>query len=589
MRALFFCFFLLFFYKAFAGNLFLYQNTEIDSLRILIEKQKFDQAEKIIAQTDTLQLSIKQKAEYYHAKAQILDSKNSQDFAFGYYLKAKQKYLTENMKEDAMMMNYQMAFSVMGSDPNIYLEEIEDYLKNHDNKKLLARFYFLKGYEATLQEDLNKAIDYLDQTHEILSGSQDSLYMYKANSLIGLIYSQGLGKPESGLTYEMKLYPYLERNNLTDDIIMSKINQAAAYYSLKDYKRAIELLKQADNIDAKQFKKNIKSYIYKALSLNYENLGDYKNALEYIHLDKLYADSVNYEKQSIAIQEYQIQYETEKKELENNFLKQENILLDDKQKTNRVLFIVALGLLISLLITTYFIIKYLIRKKKIAEQEKIIQQQKTENILKTQEINIIDAMIEGQEKERQLIAQDMHDNLGSMLTALRLNFQHLRNQLKQNQNPLFEKTDLLIDDAYQNVRRIAHAKNSGVIADKGLIPALKVLAEKTSVPNRLKIEVNSFGMNSRLDMPLEITIFRAIQELITNSIKHASASKISISLTQHQDEINIMVEDNGRGFKKHTHEGMGLSNIRKKISSYNGTCDIDSGSNGTTFIINLPI
>ncbi len=585
----FLLYFLLFSSTVFSASAVPYQKPKTDSLLILIEKGRYDKVEKILSQTDTLNLTTKQKADYYFAKAQILDIKSVQDIAFLYYLRAKQNYLSESLQENAMLTNYQMAFSTLGSESNIYLDEIEEYLKNHDNNKILARFYFLKAYENTFHQDFDKTLEFLNLAYEASKANADSLYMHKASSFIGIVHSQMLGNPLLGLEYEMKLYPYLEQHNLTEDIITSKMNQAVAYYSLEDYNKTIELLKEADSLGFKQYEKDIKARIYSILSMSYENLNDYKTSLDYIHLSKQYVDSVNYEKQNIAIREYRIQYETEKKELENSFLKQENILLDDKQKTNRILFIVALGLFISLLITTYFIVKYLIRKKKIAEQDKIIEQQKAENVLKTQEINIIDAMVEGQEKERQLIAQDLHDNLGSMLTSLKLNFQHLRNQLNQNDNPLFDKTDVLIDDAYQNVRRLAHSKNSGVVADKGLIPALKTLADKTSIPRRLQIQVSSFGMNSRLDMPLEITIFRAIQEMITNSIKHASASKITISLTQHQDEINIIVEDNGKGFKKKAQEGMGLSNIIKKISSYNGTFDIDSTSNGTTIIINLPI
>lgn len=580
---------LIFFNATFTANAFLPKESKIDSLLVWIEKGKYDKVEKALSQIDTINLTTKQKGDYYFTRAQILDIKNIQDIAFRYYLQAKQKYLSEALLENAMLTNYQMAFSTLGSNSNIYLNEIEEFLSQHKNTKILARFYFLKAYEATFVKDYKTSLEFLSRGYETSKTNADSLYMHKINSFIGLLHSQILNNPKLGLEYETKLYPYLERNHLTEEIINSKMNQAAAYYSLEDYNTTIEILKDAKNLEFKQYEKFVKARIYEILSLSYENLNDYKTALHYIHLNQQYEDSINFEKQDIAIREYEIQYETQKKELENNFLKQENTLLDEKQKTNRILFIVALGLLLSLIIATYFIIKYLVRKKKIAEQEKIIEQQKAENILKTQEISIIDAMVEGQEKERQLIAQDLHDNLGSMLTSLKLNFQHLRNQLSQNDNPMFDKTDILIDDAYQNVRRLAHAKNSGVVADKGLIPALKTLADKTSIPKKLKIQVSSFGMNSRLDMALEITIFRAIQEMITNSIKHASASKITISLTQHQDEINIIVEDNGKGFKKNVEEGMGLGNIRKKIDTYKGTFDIDSTPNGTTIIINLPI
>jgi signal transduction histidine kinase len=581
--------FFIFFPSAFIINNLLAQTPRQDSLLILIEKEKYDEVEKILSKTDTLKLSETQKADYYFAKAQVLDVKGVHDISFKYYLNARKKYLVAGEMEKAMLVTYQLAFAVVGDDPNIYLQEMESYLKKHDNNKIASRFYYLKAYEKIIFQENDKALELCNLAHKAIVATTDSLYMYKVNSFIGLIYSQILNNPLKGLEHEMKLYPYLERNKVTDQIANSKVNQAAVYYTLKEHRKAINLLKEALEIDITVFEKGMKVLIYEALSLNYENLKDYENAIKYIHLSKEYADSLNFKKQDIAIREYQIQYETEKKQLENEYLKQENVLLGEKQRANRILFFVTLGLFIALLTASYFIVKYLLRKKKIAEQEKIIEQQKSENLLKTQEMNIIDAMIEGQEKERQLIAQDLHDNLGSMLASLRLNFENLRSQTAQENNPLFEKADGLINDAYQNVRRLAHAKNSGVIADRGLIPALKILAEKTSVPKKFEIEIQSFGMNSRLDLSLEITVFRAIQELVTNCIKHASASKVLISLTQHQNEINIIVEDNGKGFAKNITEGMGLSNIRKKIKSYGGTFDIDSSSRGTTIIINIPI
>src|SRR5690606_26559497 len=147
-------------------------------------------------------------------------------------------------------------------------------------------------------------------------------------------------------------------------------------------------LEEALQFDFREYEKGMKAHLYSALSLNYEGLGDYKNALEYMHLSRQYADSLSYKQQETAIKEYQIQYETEKKQLENEYLKQENVLLGEKQRANRILFFVTLGLFIALLTASYFIVKYLLRKKKIAEQEKIIEQQKSENLLKTQEMNI---------------------------------------------------------------------------------------------------------------------------------------------------------------------------------------------------------
>ena len=200
-------------------------------------------------------------------------------------------------------------------------------------------------------------------------------------------------------------------------------------------------------------------------------------------------------------------------------------------------------------------------------------------------------MIEGQEKERQRIANDLHDDLGGLMATVKLHF----NALKDKKSPeLFNKTNELIDEAYDKVRSVAHAKNSGVIAKQGLLSAVTNMAEKISSSNKIAIEVHDHGLENRLENSLELTIFRIIQELITNTIKHAEATKASIHLTHHEDSLNIMVEDNGKGFNPSqitkTNKGMGISSIDKRIEHLNGTMTIESEPDkGTTTIIDIPL
>ena len=158
---------------------------------------------------------------------------------------------------------------------------------------------------------------------------------------------------------------------------------------------------------------------------------------------------------------------------------------------------------------------------------------------------------------------------------------------------LFDKTDALLDEAYQKIRGLAHTKNAGVIANEGLLPAILNMAKKATVPGRLKIEVVPFGLDERIDPTIEVNIFRMIQEILTNAIKHAEANEITIHLTQHHDILNIIVEDNGKGFvpkKIDTKEGMGLPNIEKKIEHMGGTFTIDSSlGKGTSILIDIPL
>jgi signal transduction histidine kinase len=322
---------------------------------------------------------------------------------------------------------------------------------------------------------------------------------------------------------------------------------------------------------------------------NYDELKDYPNAYKYLLLNKKFADSVNVTEQNIAMSDIQTKYQTAEKELENTELKS-NI------KTNRILLYTFTSLLIASLIIAFLVYKNAKRREKISLQEKLIEQQKLEKALKDYELHSIDLMLEGQEKERQRIANDLHDNLGSMLATLKLNFENLRlrkNELKDEENKLYERTDELIEEAYQKVRRLAHAKNAGVFASQGLIPAIKKLAEKISIPGKLQIQVIPFGFNDRLENTLEIAIFRAVQELSTNIIKHSEATEATIHLTNHEDNINIIIEDNGVGFdskKISTADGMGLQTIQKKITQLGGTFTIDTTpGKGTTIIIDIPV
>jgi hypothetical protein len=240
------------------------------------------------------------------------------------------------------------------------------------------------------------------------------------------------------------------------------------------------------------------------------------------------------------------------------------------------------------------IYKNLSKKKKIAEQAQLIEIQILEKTLKNQELRDIDLMLESQEHERQQIANELHDNLGSLLATLKLNFQNLSRRPQEEDKILFDKTDALLEEAYQKVRNIAHLKNLGVIGSEGLVVAVKKMAEQMSIINRLTIHVIPFGLTQRLSNSVEIMLFRMIQELATNIIKHSQADEVNIYLTQHNsDSINVIIEDNGKGFdyKKVTKtDGIGLKNIEKKVEQMEGTFTVDSiVSKGTTIIIDLPL
>jgi signal transduction histidine kinase len=265
----------------------------------------------------------------------------------------------------------------------------------------------------------------------------------------------------------------------------------------------------------------------------------------------------------------------------------------EQRLINAIYFTIVLTIL--LFITALFL-KNSHKKRLIAVQERELENQKNLNLLKEQEISTINAMVEGQEKERQLVAEDLHDNLGSALATIKLHIENLRqslNKKKVDPEKLLDKAEDLIEEAYQKVRSIAHAKNSGVIANEGLLVAIKLMAEKVSAANSIEIDVIHFGLEKRLENSFEISLFRIIQELTTNIIKHANAKHATINISQDEEGITLLVEDDGVGMKTSqikSIQGMGLRSIKTRVEHLNGTFTIDSTpTKGATMIIQIPV
>src|SRR5690606_7132765 len=101
---------------------------------------------------------------------------------------------------------------------NVYLDEMENYLKKHDAKNIETCYYFIKAYEQVKREDYNKALEFITTSYKAAEANADSLYLYKVSTFIGLLYSQIFDDPQKGLEYEMRFYPYLEKNNLVDGL-----------------------------------------------------------------------------------------------------------------------------------------------------------------------------------------------------------------------------------------------------------------------------------------------------------------------------------------------------------------------------------
>ena len=199
-------------------------------------------------------------------------------------------------------------------------------------------------------------------------------------------------------------------------------------------------------------------------------------------------------------------------------------------------------------------------------------------------------MITGQEEERKRIAKDLHDGLGGLLATVKLQFGALQKEMQKiSELNVYKKTNNLIDDACVEVRKIAHNMMPDALMKLGLYDAVKDMAENINENNKINIRVNNIGFEKRLDETKEVMLYRIIQELLNNILKHAEAKNIIIQFSQHENELTLTVEDDGKGFDVETainKGGLGLKSIRSRVDYLKGKLEVDSemGVGSTTTV-----
>ncbi len=326
------------------------------------------------------------------------------------------------------------------------------------------------------------------------------------------------------------------------------------------------------------------------LYLTARRQGDFPGSLTYLEAYKILADSLGNAEMNASLKLLQVRYETEKKEQALRINQ-----LELAQKTLERNLLLGSSVLLALLAAGIFMgfRQRLAAHKMIADQNHQLQRQRILQLEQEKKLLALDGMIEGQETERIRIAKDLHDGLGGLLTSIKTHFGGLNDQLKSGaESPLYQKTHQMIEGACLEVRRISHNMAPGALMLSGLPGAVEDLAEQIR-ENGLECHLEWIGLEaSDLDQTRSVMVFRILQELVNNILKHANAGEVLIQILAHQDEMIMVVEDNGRGFVPETaaqKKSLGLKNIDARVRFLKGEWQIDSvPGEGTTVNIRFP-
>lgn len=493
-----------------------------------------------------------------------------------------------------------------------YQEALKKFEKLGD-KKGIAQIFKLIGNTSFRLNKMDVAADFYKKSIEVNRNLNNSNAMAHTMNNLSRVY-QAMQKIDSAIYYNDKLLEIALKNNNDAELkFMGYLNDADFKSHLKKFDESFSSLEKANEIAIKSGNKAMQGVVFQVRGALHIQFSDFDSAIKDLelankifkeqHLDNEYKSTLHLLKDAYvenkdfanaydvlkelyksdlssanedlaeSVEDFKIKYETKEKEL---LLAEKELEITKKETLNKVWFGFALLLLILLSLLSVI---YILTKKKNANQLLALK--------KEQEVASLKSLMTGEEKERSRIARELHDGLGGILAAARMQLSVLDNSVKSEKTNSIEE---LLEKASTESRRISHNLLPENLIKLGLNEALKDFIQGINEGKLLSITYQSIGIEERLPENLELSVYRIIQELLNNIIKHSGATEALVQLHKTEKMLTITVEDNGRGFEEIASKGIGLSNIESRLSLLEGKLSIDSAyQKGTSVYIEIKL
>ncbi|HMK27603.1 MAG TPA: sensor histidine kinase [Chitinophagaceae bacterium] len=506
------------------------------------------------------------------------------DFPNAMKIATKGLVSAETQKDRDKVFQYNNLIATIYFRQRNYSEALKYYLQllqtadrlNDDPERVFVNLGLADVYIA--QKDSVKAFSSLFRSLDIAKKIFDKpshSYRHKIPYIlyrIGYAYKT-FGNNAEALKYTLDALAYTRKVPCDKfDIANYYLQAGDIYRKLNDYPNAKENLYKGLSIAEEIGHKEDTRDAYGFLSEIFSAEKKFDSAFFFLGLYTNLKDSIVNEVTQRSIAEIQGQYNVAKKDKE---------IARQHQFRN-----ILIGSFVFLLLILMFLYnRYQLKQKNRYQKE-----------LNRQQNELFNAIAAAQDQERKRIAQDIHDSLGSILSAAKLKLSALKeNQplLSNEQIEKYQTTLQLLDEASAELRSISHNIMPATLSKLGLIAALKNLSTTISSHSGLQINFTSHDFMERIPEQTEMSIYRIVLELINNIVKHAQANKVTVQLIKYPDYINLSVEDNGRGFDYRNalqeKKGIGLGNILSRVDYLKGKMNVDSvPGRGTTVIIDIP-
>lgn len=370
------------------------------------------------------------------------------------------------------------------------------------------------------------------------------------------------------------------------------IRVAQLYYKEKNYDAATAALSVAYVNAIERENLNYQKEVLDIQRRTFAATGDYQNAYAVMTQLDAVTGQIQAQQQQRINKELEVQYETLQKEKAITSLEEDQILKAtelERQKTIKNAFLIGfLIVLIPILALLYVYYQKIQTQSELVKKQNVINEQKVTALKQEQELNLIKASIEGQDEERKRIAQELHDSIGGNLAGIKLQFASMDGDSEKLKTLTGQ-----IDETYQLVRDISHTLIPKKFKQNAFTNLIRQYYKTIASTGELLVSFHPHPENdiNIIDERYQMEIYKIIKELMTNTLKHAQATKVDIHLSIIENDLSLLFEDNGKGFEINgSKEGIGFENIRNRVNELSGILHVDSVvKRGTVVSIEIPI
>jgi signal transduction histidine kinase len=532
----------------------------------------------------------KYEANAYGDIANILRSQNELEQSIQYHLKCISIFEELGLEEE-LVIRYCNLATLFGDYRDFdkqdeYARKALTSAKKTGSRLGLNMAYFILAHSCIMREDIIMAKMYIDSSKMYFNKNTNIDILLSYYLITAQVYNKS-DELDSAFYYFEKCLEESEKNNYNFGKAESQIQMGGIAILQKKYPLAEKIL----NAGIKEAE-ILNDYIilnegYKYLSDIYFVTGRYKLAYEYFEKYKDMNDSVvNMESKKFTA-ELEKKYETEKKESIIHHLEVEKKLQELSLQRKNLFNYFLIASIVAILIIFLLFLRNFRQKQKIQQQQ--IYELETEKQLAAAE-----AVLKGEEQERTRMAKDLHDGLGGMLSGIKHSFTTMKGNLimTPDNHQAFERSIDMLDSSIKELRRVAHNMMPEALLRFGLDTALKDFCNDINQSGALKVTYQSIGMEDyTIDQTTAISLYRIVQELLNNTMKHARATSAIVQLTKLNEHLSVTVEDDGKGFDTTIlsgSKGIGWINIQNRVELLKAKLDISSRESvGTSVQIEL--